>query len=276
MVVISRHSKARRALISRHSGGRRALGLVAAVAMAAFGSLPGTAAGAPAPPRLAERISETHASLLEAIDAWHAEAGDPPAGQAPDELVEPARLLQEQVRDLAERPKVVKPVIALLPGQIRSEVRDLAVAARKLRALAGGGKPRRLRTGKPEPLANLDGYYREAQRRYGIARHYLAAINLVETKFGRVKSKSTAGARGPMQFIPSSWKIYGNGGNVNDPHDAILAASRLLRDNGAPRSYARALYAYNPSKLYVAAVERYARLIARTDHAIHYLYAWGP
>ena len=58
------------------------------------------------------------------------------------------------------------------------------VAARKLRELAGGGKPRKLRTGKPEPLASLDGHYREAERRYGIARHYLASIYTVETKSG--------------------------------------------------------------------------------------------
>ena len=154
-------------------------------------------------------------------------------------------------------------------------MRDLFLAARKLRELSGGGKPRKLKVGKPEPLANLNSYYREAQRRYGIAPHYLAAINLVETKFGRIKSKSTAGARGPMQFIPSSWKIYGEGENINDPRDAILAAARLLRDNGAPRSYSRALYAYNPTKLYVAAVQAYARLIAREDHAVHYLYTWG-
>jgi soluble lytic murein transglycosylase-like protein len=224
---------------------------------------------------VAERIAETHADVLEAVEAWRAEAGDPPASQAPAEVIESARLLQEEVRELAGRPKVVAPTLALLPAAIRAEVRDLVVAARKLRKLSGGGKPRKLKTGKPEPLASLDAHYREGEQRYGIGRHYLAAINLVETKFGRVKSKSTAGARGPMQFIPSTWKIYGEGGNIQDPHDAILAASRLLRDNGAPRSYSRALYAYNPSRLYVAAVQRYARLIAREEAAIHYLYAWG-
>jgi membrane-bound lytic murein transglycosylase B len=78
-----------------------------------------------------------------------------------------------------------------------------------------------------------------------------------------------------MQFIPSTWKIYG-GGSVNDPHDAIQAAARLLRDRGAPGSYARALYAYNPSKLYVRAVSTYAKLIARDPYAIHFLYCWGP
>ena len=119
------------------------------------------------------------------------------------------------------------------------------------------------------------GTTRQAERRYGIAAEYLAAINLVETKFGRVKSKSTAGARGPMQFIPSTWRIYGQGGNIQDPADAIPAAARLLRDHGAPGSYRRALYHYNPSRLYVDAVSRYAKEIARDPDAIHFLYCWG-
>jgi membrane-bound lytic murein transglycosylase B len=104
---------------------------------------------------------------------------------------------------------------------------------------------------------------------------YLAAINLVETKFGRVKSKSTAGARGPMQFIPSTWRIYGRG-NVHDPADAIPAAARLLRDHGAPGNYRRALYHYNPSRLYVDAVSRYAKEIAKDRYAMRFLYCWGP
>jgi Transglycosylase SLT domain len=245
------------------------------VAVILLAAVPASSIAAPGPERLAERITQTHVTLLDAVEAWHGGAGNPPAGQAPATVLEPARELQELTRDVAARPKVEERTLALLQGRLRAEMRDLFLAARKLRELSGGGKPRKLKVGKPEPLANLDSYYREAQRRYGIAPRYLAAINLVETKFGRVKSKSTAGARGPMQFIPSSWKIYGEGGDINDPRDAVLAAARLLRDNGAPRSYSRALYAYNPTKLYVAAVQAYARLIAREEHAVHYLYSWG-
>ncbi len=79
-----------------------------------------------------------------------------------------------------------------------------------------------------------------------------------------------------MQFIPSTWKIYGRGGDVQDPADAIPAAARLLRDHGAPGNYRRALYHYNPSGLYVDAVSRYAKEIARDPDAIHFLYCWGP
>jgi membrane-bound lytic murein transglycosylase B len=78
-----------------------------------------------------------------------------------------------------------------------------------------------------------------------------------------------------MQFIPSTWKIHGRGGDIHEPHDAIHAAARLLRSGGAPRSYSRALHAYNPSRLYVDAVSRYVKVIGRDPDAIHFLYCWG-
>ena len=62
----------------------------------------------------------------------------------------------------------------------------------------------------------------------------LAAINLVESAFGRVRSPSGAGAQGPMQFLPDTWRRYGLGGDVHDPHDAILGAANYLHANGAP------------------------------------------
>jgi membrane-bound lytic murein transglycosylase B len=91
-----------------------------------------------------------------------------------------------------------------------------------------------------------------------------------------VVSNSVAGAQGPMQFIPSTWAIYGHGGNIRDPHDAILAAARLLKANGAPGRYGPALRAYNPSGLYVDAVTRYAREIDRDSYALYFLYSWEP
>jgi membrane-bound lytic murein transglycosylase B len=79
-----------------------------------------------------------------------------------------------------------------------------------------------------------------------------------------------------MQFIPSTWRIYGHGGNIRDPHDAILAAARLLEANGAPGRYGPAIRAYNPSGLYVQAVTRYAREIDKDPYALYFLYCWEP
>ena len=78
---------------------------------------------------------------------------------------------------------------------------------------------------------------------------------------GRIRGISTAGARGPMQFLPTTWDLYGEGGDINDPRDAILAAARLLRANGAPGDMGRAVWHYNPSSSYVGAVTRYAKAI---------------
>ena len=225
------------------------------------------------PEDLAAQIMANDTALRQAIDAWRA-AGDPPTADAPPEVMGPALFVQRASRFLAAHPNVAKRTLRLLPGRLASEIKRFTAVARKLRKL--GGAKNKLKTGPPPPLSELFSHYDKAKRNRNIDRHYLAAIHLVETKFGRVKSNSTAGAQGPMQFIPSTWKIYGRGGNIRDPHDAILAAARLLRDNGAPGNYARALYAYNPSKLYVFSVRTYAKVIARDPYAIYFLYCWGP
>jgi membrane-bound lytic murein transglycosylase B len=76
-----------------------------------------------------------------------------------------------------------------------------------------------------------------------------------------------------MQFIPSTWASYGRG-DVHDPHAAILAAARFLHAGGAPANERAALYRYNPSPLYVRAVEAYAGVIRRDRRGFEELYAW--
>ena len=74
----------------------------------------------------------------------------------------------------------------------------------------------------------------------------LAAINEIETDYGRNLNVSSAGALGWMQFMPASWEIYGVDGNqdgLKDPYnpvDAIFAAARYLRAAGADQRPARA------------------------------------
>jgi membrane-bound lytic murein transglycosylase B len=62
------------------------------------------------------------------------------------------------------------------------------------------------------------------------------------------------------------------GGNVRDPHDAIMGAANYLHASGAPRDYRRALHAYNPSGLYVGAALRYARHMKGDGYLL--LYNW--
>jgi membrane-bound lytic murein transglycosylase B len=77
-----------------------------------------------------------------------------------------------------------------------------------------------------------------------------------------------------MQFMPATWRRYGLGGNVHDPHDAIVGAANYLRASGAPRDLRRALHAYNPSAVYVDAVLRYARRIGSARAMFYALYNW--
>ena len=225
--------------------------------------------------QLAAEIVANDTALRAAIDAWRAEE-DPPSAEPPAEVMDGSRYLQETVRTLVRKRSLARNVLDRLPPRLSGQIRKMTLAQRDLVRLSSGWPSHNVETGKPEPLANLSSYYDEAHDRHGIDQHYLAAINLVESKFGRVKNDSVAGAQGPMQFIPSTWEIYGNGGNIQDPHDAILAAANLLRDNGAPADYRRALRAYNNSELYVDAVQRYARQIKRDRYAIYFLYCFGP
>jgi membrane-bound lytic murein transglycosylase B len=91
---------------------------------------------------------------------------------------------------------------------------------------------------------------------------------------GRIRGPSTAGALGPMQFMPATWARYGAGGDINDPHDAVQAAARLLRAHGAPRDMAAALWHYNPSSRYVGAVTAYARTLQRSPSAYRGYWQW--
>jgi soluble lytic murein transglycosylase-like protein len=232
-------------------------------------------AAASSPQRVADQLTQTDSALRSAIDGWLAE-GDPPASAPPQEVLDQAEAVRDDARYLTDHPNLTAQVLPLLPAGLADQVRRLVAADLDLLRLSKGARHRHLKVGAPPPLSDLIGFYRQANQRYGVAWNYLAAIHLVETKFGRVKSNSIAGAKGPMQFIPSTWRIYGNGGDIQDPHDAIIAAANLLHHNGAPPQYGRALRAYNDSGLYVDAVTRYAREIAANPYAIYYLYCWLP
>jgi Transglycosylase SLT domain len=164
--------------------------------------------------------------------------------------------------------------LALLSPQARASMQvDLAAAA----ALSGLAEHRRRlppwQIIAPPPPPRLLGYFRAAQARYHVPWQYLAAIELVETTFGRIRGPSSAGAQGPMQFVPATWATYGRG-SIDNPRDAILAAARYLAANGAPGDMADALYHYNNSRSYVAAVRDYATRMQRSPRAYDGYYYW--
>jgi hypothetical protein len=110
--------------------------------------------------------------------------------------------------------------------------------------------------------------YQAAGIQYGVRWEVLAAINEIETDYGRNLNVSTAGAVGWMQFIPSSWRRYGVDANRDrrkdpyNPVDAIFAAARYLKAAGYEKDPRRAIFAYNHADWYVDSVMLRARLIA--------------
>jgi peptidoglycan DL-endopeptidase CwlO len=106
--------------------------------------------------------------------------------------------------------------------------------------------------------ANYLADFKRAGAEYNVPWTVLAAIGEVESGFGANDGPSSAGALGPMQFEPSTWALYGDGGNIMYPDDAIPAAARLLTANGAPGNLHQAIFAYNHSGSYVQLVLSWA------------------
>ena len=77
-----------------------------------------------------------------------------------------------------------------------------------------------------------------------------------------------------MQFLPSTWREYGMGGDIDDPRDAILGAANYLHRAGASQSLNRALFAYNHSTRYVRAIRRFARRMRADERTFLSYYAW--
>jgi hypothetical protein len=110
--------------------------------------------------------------------------------------------------------------------------------------------------------------YQAAGIEYGIRWEVLAAINEIETDYGRNLNVSSAGALGWMQFMPSSWEAYGVDANKDgrkdpyNPVDAIFAAARYLKAANYENDVRGAIFAYNHADWYVDSVMLRARLIS--------------
>ena len=116
--------------------------------------------------------------------------------------------------------------------------------------------------------------YQAAGIEYDVPWQVLAAINEIETDYGRNLNVSSAGAMGWMQFIPSSWKAYGvdaNDDGRKDPYnpvDAIFAAARYLKAAGAKDDIRGAIFSYNHATWYVDSVMLRAKLIGGLPEAL--------
>lgn len=232
--------------------------------------VPADAPAVPAPDAagLARQIADAEATIAD-------------VAAAPEQVAAAGRLAQVAYGSLAEHPEWDGTVEAGLPPAAAAATRDNVGARRALLAMSDGPPATRLpawRIVDPWPPERLRAAYDEASRRFGVPWTVLAAINLVETRMGRIAGRSGAGAQGPMQFIPETWARFGLGGDVWDPRDAILGAANYLRASGTvpgdDASLDRAIWRYNNDERYVRAVRSYAARMQADPRAFLGFHAW--
>jgi hypothetical protein len=177
--------------------------------------------------------------------------GDAPNAQPQDEVKKKLDKINEQLRNTDGSPAPTNPTFFdALPGP--------AVAT---------GVPNFVIQKFRVPIFLLP-IYQAAGIQYGIRWEILAAINEIETDYGRNLNVSSAGAVGWMQFLPSTWKTWGvdaNKDNRKDPFnpvDAIFGAARYLKAAGGDKNIQKAIFAYNHAGWYVDSVMLRARMIA--------------
>lgn len=226
---------------------------------------------APAQPR----VASDPAQLADDLVADERALRDPASTEAV--LTAAARRQQQAYRTLARNPEAEAIARPRIPPPL-VDIYDLNIdAQRQLDALLRGEAKDTLpawRIDAPIPADELLGYYRKAESATGVGWNYLAAINSIETRFGRIVGLSSAGAHGPMQFLPSTFAEYGDGGDINSPHDSIMAAGRHLSANGFTGNRDHAIYRYNNSDRYVRAVNAYAAVLAADPAAFAGYYRW--
>jgi soluble lytic murein transglycosylase-like protein len=129
------------------------------------------------------------------------------------------------------------------------------LASQEVPTSSGGGSELAApSTASPPEYMDL---YSSAASEYGLDVAILAAVGFIETNHGADMNTSSAGAQGPMQFMPETWASVGYDANgdgtadIMDPADAIPSAAKYLRDSGAPEDYHGALFAYNNAEWYV-------------------------
>lgn len=233
-------------------------------------------AAAPAPTSAATRaLASDPAQIADDLVIDEQTLRDPTASE--EALVAAARRQQEAYRAIGRNPEWDPIITPLIPAQLTEIYSRNVDARRNLSTMAEAAVTDTLpawRISAPAPAEELLGHYHEAQAATGVDWTYLAAINLIETRLGRVDGTSTAGARGPMQFMTATFAEYGAGGDILAPRDSIMAAGRLLAANGFAEDRDAAVYSYNHSDAYVRAVADYAAVLTADPAAFTGYHRW--
>ena len=236
---------------------------------------------APPPPRTpttvtAVALSADPATAADQLALAELTIRDPAASAA--QLDAAARLQQRAYRFLGQHPELYDMVIAHAPPSVQTAVAHNLYARNDLALIPGAPLRDTLpawRIVAPAPQQELLADYHDAEAQFGVGWNYLAAINLIESAVGRIQGLSSAGAQGPMQFMPATWDNYGAGGDINSPRDSIMAAARYLAANGfADGNVDGALYTYNNSQHYVDAIKDVAAVLAADPIAFRAYYRW--
>jgi membrane-bound lytic murein transglycosylase B len=188
-----------------------------------------------------------------------------------------AHVQQVAYRALSGHPEWDGEVLAAVPTDLQRAVQLNLAARREFRSMARivSDTLPAWRIAAPAAPTDLLTWYHEAEAEFGVRWEFLAAINLVESAMGRIVGLSTAGAQGPMQFMPATWASFGNGGDIESPHDAILGAARYLAHNGfAEGNVEGALWNYNNDYRYVRGVADLAQVMVDDPSAFTGYYYW--
>ncbi len=206
------------------------------------------------------------AQFAAALSVAHAAIIDPTSPA--DVVAQSGRQLQLLLRALADQPELDEAVLAALDPPARPSIERIVRARQFLQARNAADTtpsepPTKLPAWmiiEPEPVDALLAHYAEAESITGIPWFWLAAIHLQETRMGRIQGVSSAGAAGPMQFLPTTWAEC----CIGDPlvtRDAIIGAATYLARSGGPADMNAAVYQYNPNDGYVAVVTAYAEAL---------------
>jgi membrane-bound lytic murein transglycosylase B len=196
---------------------------------------------------------------------------------SPRTLDAAAHIQQLAYRKLGRQPDLDAMILAQAGPDVHDAIATNLDARHELAAIPGAPLRDTLpawRIVAPAPSDQLLAYYHEGEADFGVGWNYLAAINLIESALGRIQGFSSAGAQGPMQFIQSTWDAFGEG-DINSPHDSIIAAARYLAHNGfAEGNVDGALFNYNRSDHYVNAIKDIAAVLAANPNAFAGYYRW--
>ena len=215
------------------------------------------------PQRTSDRLAAAYTTIL---DVERPTVDRAAAGRTLQRLIRGLTLDEQRVAEIAaELSQRFAPLAlndltaALAPAQLPQSTPLMELPAWRIR--------------EPLPAATLLSFYRSASTESGISWGTLAAINLVETRMGRIIGASSSGAVGPMQFLPTTWAVCCQGDPWDD-HDAIHGAAAYLVRRGGPGDMRRAILGYNPSEPYLAMVTAYADNLAREPDLLVGYHAW--